>query len=274
MSSLCSASRVNGGSLRPGAPADKAGVEAGDIITSLENIYLASDGTMNEYCDILRTKKPEDTMALQVLRWQTGEILEGQLNGRTLEVVSTLQDNSDQTASTTPDNTVPTTCEASTVSGWNTCVDSTGTIQVDVPDYWTDVVEGPWTLEGEDIGVAISAAPSLSDFQDNYNAEGVFFGASDTFAKYGGYVQVLDYYTGTYRGNCTLVGRVDYNDGIYRGKYDAYSDCGGVGGYDAYILSAVDIVDPTAAIILLEVQSYPGDTATVEQIWKTFYVNY
>ena len=93
-------------SVKSGSPADKAGVEAGDIITSLENIYLASDGTMNEYCDILRTKKPEDTMALQVLRWQSGEILEGQLNGRTMEVVSTLQDTSDQTAVTTPDNTL------------------------------------------------------------------------------------------------------------------------------------------------------------------------
>ncbi len=261
-------------SVKSGSPADKAGVKAGDIITSLENIYLASDGTMNEYCDILRTKKPEDTMALQVLRWQTGEILEGQLNGRTLEVVSTLQDSPDQTPVTTPGGSIPANCQASTVSGWLTCVDDSGTLQVDVPDYWTDVLGSSWNFEGEDIGVAISAAPSLSDFQSFYDAEGLFFGASDTFAKYGGYVQFLDYYTDGYSGDCTLVGRYDYNDGLYRGKYDAYSNCGGVDGYDAYVLSAVDIVDPTAAIILLEIQSFPGDSATVEQIWSSFYVYY
>ena len=52
-----------------------------------------------------------------------------------------------------------------------------------------------------------------------------------------------------------LQGRFNYNDGIYRGKYDQYSDCGGSTGYDAYILSAVDIVDPTSKIILVEISS-------------------
>jgi serine protease Do len=261
-------------SVESGSPADKAGVKAGDIILSLENIYLATDGTMNEYCDILRTKKPEDTMALQVLRWSNGDILEGQLNGRNLEVVSSLQDTSDESSGTTDDGTVLENCVTSSVSGWITCYDDTGTLQLDVPDYWTDVVYGPWVLDGQTIGVSISAAPSLSDFQSYFDAEGVFFGASDTFAQYGGYVQVLDYYTGGYSGDCTLVGRYDYNDGVYRGKYDSYSDCGGIGGYDAYVLSAIDIVNPTAAIIVLEIQTYPGDTATVEQIWNTFYVYY
>jgi serine protease Do len=264
-------------SVKSGSSADKAGVKAGDIVTSLENLILATDGTLKDYCDILRTHSSDDTLAIQILRWDTQEVLEGQLNGRSLEVSFSLGPAPTDT-STGPENptetgpTTPVNCVASTVSGYNTCVDDTVNIQVDVPDSWTDVNGSTWIYNGEDIGVAISAAPSIADFQSYYEAEGIFFGASDTFAQIGGYIEFLDYYTDVYRGDCNLVGRYDYNDGLYRGKYDQYSNCGGTGGYDAYVLSAVDIVDPTSKIILVEIQIYPNDTDTINQILSTFYV--
>jgi S1-C subfamily serine protease len=86
-------------SVQSGSPADKAGVEAGDIITMMENLVLATDGTMSQYCDILRSHNPGDTLNISVLRWATGEILEGQLNGRQLAVTGTF--NSGGTASST-----------------------------------------------------------------------------------------------------------------------------------------------------------------------------
>jgi serine protease Do len=265
-------------SVKSGSPADKTGVEAGDIITSLENLYLATDGTLKDYCDILRTHVSDATLAVQVLRWDSQEVLEGQLNGRTLEVVAS-------GASPTTEGTggndnaggdygtdLPVNCATSTVPGYNTCIDDTATIQVDVPDYWTDINGTTWIFDDQSIGVAISAAPSLSDFDNYYDAEGLFFGASDTFAQIGGYVEFLDYYTGLYSGDCSRDGRFDYNDGLYRGKYDQYSNCGGTGGYDAYVLSAVDINDPTAMIIVIMVQTLPGDLDTVNQIMASFYV--
>ncbi|OGO12931.1 MAG: hypothetical protein A2Y53_05030 [Chloroflexi bacterium RBG_16_47_49] len=264
-------------SVKSGSPADKAGVKAGDIVTSIENLYLATDGTLKDYCDILRTHQPEDTLAIEVLRWDSQEVLEGQLNGRPLEFAYSFSTGPGETGTAEPSatdsgSTIPVNCVESSVGGYITCIDDTGTIQVDVPDYWTDVNGGSWTYDDQDIGVAISAAPSISDFLNYYNAEGVFFGASDTFAQIGGYVEFLDYYTDAYRGDCILEGRFDYNDGLYRGKYDSYNNCGGNGGYDAYVLSAVDIVDPTSKIILVEIQAYPNDTTTIEQIWGTFFV--
>lgn len=76
-------------SVQSGSPADKAGIEAGDIITMIENLVLATDGTMADYCDILRSHNPGDTLSLEVLRWANGELLEGQLNGRELAVTDT-----------------------------------------------------------------------------------------------------------------------------------------------------------------------------------------
>jgi serine protease Do len=257
-------------SVKSGSPADKTGVKAGDLLYQLENLYLATDGTMKDYCDILRTHNPTDTLQIQVVRWDTQEVLEGQLNGRNLEVAYTFSGGTGDTGTSTG-TTV--NCVASSTSGYNTCTDDSGNLSVDVPDTWTDVIGTPWTYNGTDIGLAISAAPNVSDFQGYYNAEGMFFGASDTFAQIGGYVQFLDFYTqDTYKVDCRFEGRYDYNDTVYRGKYDFYSNCGGAGGYDAYVLSAVDIADPTSKIILIETQVVPGDTTTVEQIWHTFYV--
>jgi len=76
-------------SVKSGSPADKARIQAGDIIYQLEGIVLATDGTMKDYCDILRSHQPTDTLSLQVIRFGTGELLEGQLNGRELAVTGT-----------------------------------------------------------------------------------------------------------------------------------------------------------------------------------------
>jgi len=73
-------------SVESGSVADKAGIKAGDIILEIENILLATDGTYKDYCDILRGKNLDSTMAVRVYRPMTDEILEGQLNGRELEV--------------------------------------------------------------------------------------------------------------------------------------------------------------------------------------------
>ena len=74
-------------SVASGSAADKAGLKPGDIITQVEGLVVGTDGTMNDYCSILRTHDEEATLAITVLRWPTQEILEGQLNGRELEVV-------------------------------------------------------------------------------------------------------------------------------------------------------------------------------------------
>jgi len=177
-----------------------------------------------------------------------------------------------QTAPTDTSSTIPVNCVASTISGYYTCMDETGYIQVDVLDTWADVNGTPWTYDGQEIGLAISAAPNLLDYQTNFDAEGMFFGASDTFAQIGGYIEFLDIYSAIYKENCTYVGRGNYDDGVYRGRFYQFSDCGGSGGYAAYVLSAVDKVDQFSKIILVIIQISPNDTEIVEQIWSTFYV--
>ena len=73
-------------SVKSGSPADKAGIQAGDIIYQLEGLVLATDGTMKDYCDVIRSHSESDALGVTVIRYATGELLEGQLNGRELEV--------------------------------------------------------------------------------------------------------------------------------------------------------------------------------------------
>jgi serine protease Do len=73
-------------SVKSGSPADKAGIQPGDIIYQLEGLVLATDGTMKDYCDVIRSHSATDTLGVTVIRYATGELLEGQLNGRELAV--------------------------------------------------------------------------------------------------------------------------------------------------------------------------------------------
>lgn len=67
-----------------GGPADRANVKAGDLIVLLEGHDLASDWTMKDYCDILRSRgNPGATLTITVYRFNPGNStwyrLEGQI---------------------------------------------------------------------------------------------------------------------------------------------------------------------------------------------------
>jgi serine protease Do len=261
-------------SVESGSPADKARIQAGDIIYQLEGEILATDGTMKDYCDILRSRDAADPMSVTVIRWNDLALMEGQLNGRELETTGYF------TGAGSSGGTEGGTSGTTTDTGYYQVTDDTGTIIVEVPTDWQEVDGSSWTYNDVPIGVAITAAPSIQDWIDYYDAPGVFFGASNEFAQYGGYIQFLDFYTGpdgfNYRGNCTYTTgqRYNYDDGVYRGKYDYFYNCGGQGGYDAYVLSAVSKESQGDYIIIIAVQVPPGDenAQIVQHIFDTFLV--
>ena len=51
-----------------GSPADVTGIQGGDILTELEGQLLGDDGTMADYCDVLRSRSADDTMSVEVFR--------------------------------------------------------------------------------------------------------------------------------------------------------------------------------------------------------------
>jgi S1-C subfamily serine protease len=80
-------------SVKSGSPADRTGIQPGDLIVEMESIPLVPiDGgypvaTMENYCNILRTHSSTDQLSATVIRFVDGGIivLEGKINGSPLE---------------------------------------------------------------------------------------------------------------------------------------------------------------------------------------------
>ena len=251
-------------SVESGSPADKAGVQGGDIITAMENLVLATDGTMADYCDILRSHNPGDTLGLEVLRYASGEVLSGQLNGRELETSAFFGDQADTGEADVADT--------GAYSGYTTWTDASEAIQLDLPNEWAEVDGSNWDYDGDIIGSTITGAADLQNWEDTWNESGVFFGASDDLAKLGGYVNLLDVERDIYSQYCKLEGRYDYSDALYRGKYDLYTNCEGSG--NAFItLSAVPNDNSQEFLILVEMNiTKEADYDALDQILATFQV--
>jgi serine protease Do len=130
-------------SVQSGSPADTAGIKAGDILYQMENLVLATDGTMADYCDILRTHSPSDVLSVSVIRWSTGEILEGKLNGDKLVTTGYFDSTS---SNSTPDTTTSDGTTTTNSGTYNFDASSSGDIAFatdfdggDLSDwvYWT-----------------------------------------------------------------------------------------------------------------------------------------
>jgi serine protease Do len=242
-------------SVQSGSPAQKAGIEGGDIVTTLENLVLATDGTMADYCDILRSHTATDPLAVEVYRWSTGEYLDGTLNtDEPLTVSLSLQDNVDVVDT------------GAYYTAYTTVYDDTGTLSVDVPIEWADTFGGPWILRGDDIGYAIVAAPSIDDYYNSWDAPGIFFGASSDLVGLFTEEDLLDMFS--LSDSCDSMTRDDYDDGLYTGRIEVSEDCGGVGAAFVNIVAS-----PTdgSFIMLLQMQVVSdADLEALDRAASTF----
>lgn len=99
------------------------------------------------------------------------------------------------------------------------------------------------------------------------------FDVSDDLATQLGYVQLLDDRREQLLDICELDSREDYEDPLYRGKYDLYHKCGGPGGPWYMVLSAVSHEDQFSYLILVEVQVVSDEDWDIAQhVLDTFVV--
>jgi serine protease Do len=253
-------------SVKSGSAADGAGVKGGDIITAMEGLILATDGTMADYCDILRSHDATDTLDLTVLRFDTEEVLEGQLNGRVLEPSSSFaQSLEGEVANTSPsDSGEPT----EGYSSYMEISDDSGTLTVEVPNEWSDVDGSAWTVDSEEIGWSVTAAPDINGFNTTWATPGMFFGASTQLADYS-HDELLGFFD--FSDSCTNGGRDSYEDTLYTGSYELWENCG-----DADALFAVISAKPESGaysiIVLIQIVT-KADLDALDQILNTFVVN-
>ena len=231
--------------MKSGSPADKAGVQAGDIITMIEELPLATDGTMTDYCNIVRSHGPEDTLSVEVVRLTTDDVLRGQINGDELKVVSSFS----------PE--------------FVTVTDDADAIQLEAPQDWDDVESFPWEMDGEVIGNILVVSPDIDGFINTYSTPGVLFGASPTLAAKYDPVQYLDEKVGILE-DCTYAGRFPYEDDLYTGNYDLYGDCNGE--ENVILILAAMPADGSYLTFVMVQATTEAELETMFHILDTFYV--
>jgi serine protease Do len=226
-------------SVRSGSPADRTGIRAGDVLRTLEGLPVAEDGTLATYCDILRSHDPADVLGVTVLRLATGDMLEGQLNGRVLEVTENIS------VAPLPAPTPPPTVDFTTVT------DATGRIRLRVPVAWNDVASGEWLLDDEPLGVKLEAAPDLEKFNGYWNAPGLYVRLVEEWPGRSTMADVLDIFE--LEEECTYEDRYRYQSSQLQGEYDVWKECGGGRRNRIYILAARP-ANAASDLVLLSVQ--------------------
>jgi serine protease Do len=250
-------------SIKSGSPADKAGLKPGDIIVQMEGLVLGTDGTKADYCQILRTHKPTDTLSLNVLRWGTQQILEGQINGRQLAVTGTYSGGSQGSTSATPSG-----------SGTSSIADDSNVITMDVPSNW-EYDGSPWTSSWSIGGKSydftaqtLVASSSVKAYDNGWDTAGIFVATSSDWGKIGGYANLLEgvrkFYT-----DCTATTAQSYKDSTYEGQMIVYTKCGSNKG-GALVLAGRPIKNPTSYLFMVEMKfTTDAELKTLEDILNT-----
>jgi len=252
-------------SVESGSPADKAGIKGGDLIMQLEGLYLGTDGTMSDYCNILRSRSREDTLSVSVLRFASGEILEGQINGRELEVTGTME-----TEQYAGGETGGTAGAGDTI----TVQDDTGALEMEVPASWDESASDIWYADdGTRIGPRLIAAPDVDAFLNSYDADGVVYvGSVSLLGEYDA-ASYLDVFDSEIRENnaCTnIYDRQSYSDPFYEGVIDLYDGCGASNGSIAIVAALPE--DESYMLVVWVQYHEPDSEEALSTILDSFWV--
>jgi serine protease Do len=226
---------------------------------------------MADYCDIIRSHSPEDTLSIEVIRTTTQEVMEGQLNGRELVATGSYGEG-------TGEEVVETESETGLgYSEYLTATDDREALLMDIPAEWSDMDGSIWESSWGNVDFVASslqAAADIDALNNSWLEPGVWLAASEDWGRLGGYAQLLDGVRGWYEDECELDGVYDYgaDDPLYEGKYDLWVDCGDQDTW-VYVLAVRPKADPTAYLVLLQVQIVTdADLDALEKILGSFEV--
>ncbi len=238
----------------PGGPASEAEVKPGDIITTLNGVDLGG-GTLGQYCKVLRSARDGAPISIRVVRFDTSEVLEGELNGKPLKPVFSF---AQELKTEVPAGAGGGTPVES--GNYTTITDETGRLKVDMPVEWTDTRLN--TQDLLEIGTqqpTIIAAPNINEFD---NGDGA--GSALVLIDLKGVAsmnkdELLDAVEDGL--GCEPGKRADLSDDRYTGRYLA-AKCGDT-------LAIVALVsrsgDPDKALLLLSRAVTDADLAAIDR---------
>ena len=170
---------------RVSRPDRRRPVQVCSQVTSSPNstVCRSTAGTTAPYCDVLRSSVKDHPIAIEVIRFDTGEVWAGELNGTPMEVRYSFAELADEVPDDSGSGGQAVQYEYETV------VDDTGTIVVSVPTAWDDATQllGTWASDFGPVPT-IWAAPNLQAFIDSYDYPGMLMiGLPSGASEFGGH---------------------------------------------------------------------------------------
>lgn len=246
----------------PGSPAAVAGLLPGDIVTSLNGLPIGTDGTMKDYCDVIRTAG-DRPISVEVLRFDSQEILRGEINGDVPleQFVSFAEEIDDEVDVDAAD-------DAETYTTTYTVVDDSGTITVDVPVEWADLDTEPFVLDDGTPAPWIAASTSIDSlYSGTYDAPGMFMASFPEIDPANIATAIAEFAPAP--GECGHDdGLTDYDDGAFIGQYQLWTDCGGVGA--ALVILIANANSGQGAIVVGTQLLTDADFDALDTIMATF----
>jgi serine protease Do len=243
--------------VEPGSPASKAEVLPGDIILTMNGLPVGQDGTFKDYCDVIRTAATTRPVTVEVLRWDTEQILEGEING-TKKLKPTFSFAQQVEAETDVD-------DGAAYTSYVSVTDDLGVLTVEVPAAWRDIDTTPDVDEFGNTIPYIAAATSLSGFYGDWTTSGMVFGALS--AQEYSVDELLESYS--FADACTDAGIFEYDDGAFYGAYQLWDGCGGTD--TLYVVLATNPAVGGDYIYLTAVQVVTSaDLDALDHIFGTF----
>lgn len=112
-------------------------------------------------------------------------------------------------------------------SEFTTVVDETGSISVLAPVEWTDVESAPFIVDDEEVGVEMTIATDVEDYNNSWEVSGMYAGLWEEFGE-ADTSELLE--TLNWEEDCIFDARYDMESDRFTGQYDLWTDCGDVEG--------------------------------------------
>ena len=172
----------------------------------------------------------------------------------------------DELAAEVADEPAESGSEVLEISGYQTLEDDTKVLTVDAPIEWDDIDTAPFTLDDGSESPMIVASPSIEEFDASYLTPGLVFtvfapqeSLDDTLAEFA-----------PGAGECTDAGIDDYDDSVYTGRYQTFTDCSDSG--TVYVtVAAVPPDNSFTAVVVMQLVT-DADLAVLDQVFATFTV--
>lgn len=243
----------------PGGPASNAGIKPGDVMVTLNGVDLGG-GTYSQYCKVLRSARANTPISVRVVRFDTKEVLEGELNGKELKPVFSF---AQELSSDVPAD--PGGAPSQTSSEYRRITDETNRLTVEVPTSWSQVNLKQQDLLG--LGTpqpTLTAAPDYAAFDAGDGPgmgmilmEGAGIGSLDKN-------QILDAVEGGL--DCSAAQRDDFADDRFSGRY-LTAKC-------EKTLAVVAVVsepgDQNKAVLIIAQAATEADLTAIDRLLSSF----